>query len=323
MTMRHMTRGLPSHTTHDLFPMLVTGDLGSTLKNNTRLDPEAIATWATGIVGPVPTVHQHMALSERHSFQVFYIVRGAALPQTLELQIANHTSAAGAQRTMKEFLAQSPEPTTLKKPESALGQAAVQATCSMWWIRDSLYVRVGLGMPDSFEPVPLPDASDPHRPPSPMEILLDFARRLDDYLAAGAVPPSSLQTPIPTLQRTSYRVSRGESFHVQLVHPEHLHHFKRAIQPTLPSCVRQMGNGSMEGRYTFLATRPGTTRVTLLLARSDNLAMERAYFDVEVTHDIFEEVTEIQVVEMERRYRDPIPPLRDVTNREHLRPGWS
>ena len=148
-----------------------------------------------------------------------------------------------------------------------------------------------------------------------MEILLQLAHWLDDYLEDDAVPSSSLQKPSTTLMRTRYRVSPGETFRVQLVDLEHIHWLKNTVQTGTPDCIEQTENGSAEGNYTFLAIGPGRTRVTLLVARKDNLAMGLAHFYVEVADDIFEKVLDIEA--QDRRGREPPSALRDITNRQN------
>ncbi|KAH0831470.1 hypothetical protein FOPE_00560 [Fonsecaea pedrosoi] len=129
-------------------------------------------------------------------------------------------------------------------------------------------------------------------------MLLAFATKLDTHLEAHAVSPSKHEMPKTAVDRSSFNVDCGDSFSVKLCDASNTHEFRWA-EVQNPHLVLQTANkdpGTV-GEYTFCAIDPGSTTLTLILVRADNLAIGTARVQVEIAERRANEANEDSDVE--------------------------
>lgn len=88
--------------------------------------------------------------------------------------------------------------------------------------------------------------------------------------------------PNTAVTATTYKGAVGQAFSFQLVNAAGTHELKPA-EVSNPRLVKPTCNGAVAGKYTFIGLKPGKTKVQVLTARADNLAVGVAEVDVEIT----------------------------------------
>ncbi|KAL2024324.1 hypothetical protein VTK56DRAFT_8806 [Thermocarpiscus australiensis] len=282
----------------DVFAAAVTGDLKTTTKSNAPLDPNTIATLATGIVAAKPTVKTVGVSASATHFLVQYNIEGAPAaapaagggPVVVLADIAHHTDAAAAQDVLRQFLAtfDGDVAAAASKTARPLGQVSLQTGTSVFWVRDAIWVRLQAAPTTTTTPSPAPaPAGPPPADPVLEKLLLPLAAALDAHLAKHAVAPAAQLRPNTAVKTASYRGPVGKAFSFQLVDAKGTHALKPA-EPVVDGgggggmVVLPLANGSPTGEYSFLGRRPGKGKVRLVVAREDTLAVGVAEVSVEI-----------------------------------------
>jgi hypothetical protein len=115
--------------------------------------------------------------------------------------------------------------------------------------------------------------------PLPAHLIRDVAHEIDHHLAKCSVSPEGQLKPEIALPIQNLKVKTGEPFQIKLSTVNNLHETKPSeIEDT--SLVIQVANGSASGEYTFFAMKAGKTKIRLVLAHAESLAV--GFQDVDI-----------------------------------------
>ncbi|KIW83556.1 hypothetical protein Z517_02801 [Fonsecaea pedrosoi CBS 271.37] len=277
-TSRSPSRNTPDAEAQKAFNSAGKGNLHSDPKNNASLNTKTIAGLAEGIVSRDPKI------------------------------VVPHFKATTTFIRAEYMLPSDIEPPVLKVTRNAhLGQVALQTDSSVFWVRDAMWIQViaehepaedfleGYEYPtyrrlDSLVSDFLRDATT--------SMLLAFATKLDTHLEAHAVSPSKHEMPKTAVDRSSFNVDCGDSFSVKLCDASNTHE-SRWAEVQNPHLVLQTANkhpGTVR-EYSFCAINPGSTTLTLVVVRADNLAIGTARVQVEIVERRASEANEDSDVE--------------------------
>ncbi|KAJ7211305.1 hypothetical protein GGX14DRAFT_394234 [Mycena pura] len=260
--------------------------------NNAPLDGATITKLATGIIDASPKLTSSFAFPRATSFQARYTLQTSAKPaQQVTVDLTICADAKSAQDAMNFYLNSFTQDykDVLKKTDRLLGQVSLQTAGSIFWVRDAVFAKVDaftLPTAASLAPPTTPPtvSSTPPAATAPSKPLVDFTTALDTQLSKGAVQASAQHKPNVALKGgvTAYKVVRGKTFSVFLADAKGAHEAKPAVAAD-PAIVKQVKNGTADGEYVFVGAKVGKTKVKLIVARADNLAVSTVNIDVEVT----------------------------------------
>ncbi|KAJ7229979.1 hypothetical protein GGX14DRAFT_383942 [Mycena pura] len=258
--------------------------------NDAPLDGATIAKLATSIIDASPKLTSSSAFPRATSFQARYVLQTSAkLAQQVTVDLTICADAKSAQDAMNFYLNSFTQnyKDVLKKTDRLLGQVSLQTAGSIFWVRDTVFAKVeAFTLPTAASLAPTTPPTLRSTPPAtaPSKPLVDFTTALDTHLSKGAVQASAQHKPNVALKGgvTAYKVVRGKTFSVFLADAKGAHEAKPAVAAD-PAIVKQVKNGTADGEYVFIGAKVGKTKVKLIVARADNLAVSTVDIDVEVT----------------------------------------
>jgi len=145
---------------------------------------------------------------------------------------------------------------------------------------------MSMNQPDPVgDPVEAASSVNIPREPVP-NLILQAARRIDQYFAAHAVSPECQTRPHVTLKENSMHIEVGQPFTIKLAGPINNLHETKASEIEDMDLVVQIANGSASGVYTFYALKAGETRIRLLLADASTLIVVSLDVHVKISHNM-------------------------------------
>ena len=289
----------PQETADAIFFAAKTGDFNTNLKNNAPLDLQSIKTLAMATLDPDLEIEAVKGAVHKRFVKAFYHVASPLLPvEGMNIDFYNCADASIAQSMMRTYLARCDNDISkiFRTPKQPLGQVALESNIDVFWVRNAVHVRIWLITEEGTRAKPfssmklltkiltsshllvVKDLSD-----TPLTKMLRMADAIDKHLVAGAVPPSLYRTPDTTVDTTHRVVPRGQTFTFQFLNVADTHVLKPSIIEDA-SIIRSAHktNGSATGEFIFLAKKIGKTKLSLLLARPENLSVGWAEVEVEV-----------------------------------------
>ncbi|KAF3084370.1 hypothetical protein TWF706_000768 [Orbilia oligospora] len=249
-------------------------DVESDLVNNAPCDPRSLLQLVNGLL-PNAYIDLDDYVVGSKGCQALLVFCGIVSDDDrLTLEITNARSERiaihGFQNLREQILNGIPEDFILDS--SDLGENSVRLPSSVAWLRNSTRIRII---------VPAKYLQDD---PQYAELLLQLAKRIDDYITSNAVPPQKQHLPGVTLTGPkTVIVSIHDTFSLNLGSLGDNLPYAELSSPAIVQCLGPISDAN---EFKFLAIAPGEVVIKLCVAHRGSLAVQILYVKATVKNKV-------------------------------------